>query len=256
MKIASFNVNSLRARLGILTDWIGKESPDIVCLQETKVPDNAFPKKEFDRIGYRVIFRGEKTFNGVAILSKMPFGNIIYGFEDGSESTRLISSVIKGINIVNTYIPQGFHSLSEKFREKLDWMQRLYYHFKENYKPDMPIIWTGDFNIAPEPRDVYDPDLLNGHVGFHPDEHAILKKFKEWGFVDVFRLHNSENSQYTFWDYTIRNAVKNRLGWRIDNIWATRKIAKKSTKAWIDVGPRLLQKPSDHTPIIAEFDLP
>lgn len=255
MKVASFNVNSLRARLRILLNWIGKESPDIICLQETKVPDDAFPKKEFERIGYQVVFRGEKTFNGVAILSKYPFEYIRHGFEDGSEATRLISSRVKEINIINTYIPQGFHPLSERFREKLDWLQRLYYHFKENYKSNMPIIWTGDFNITPEHKDVYDPQLLKGHVGFHPDEHAVLQKFKDWGFVDIFRLHNSQDSQYTFWDYTIRNAVKKGLGWRIDHIWATQVIAEKSTKVWIDTGPRLLQKPSDHTPVIAEFDI-
>jgi exodeoxyribonuclease-3 len=255
MKLASFNVNSLRARLRILLNWIGKESPDIVCLQETKVPDDAFPKKELEKIGYQVVFRGEKTFNGVAILSKIPFEYTTYGFEDGSEATRLISSRVKEINIINTYIPQGFHPLSERFREKLDWLQRLYYHFKENYRPNMPIIWTGDFNIAPEPKDVYDPQLLKGHVGFHPDEHAVLQKFKDWGFVDIFRLHNSQGNQYTFWDYTIKNAVKKGLGWRIDHIWATQVVAGKSTRVWIDTGPRILQKPSDHTPIIAEFNI-
>jgi exodeoxyribonuclease-3 len=256
MKVASFNVNSLRARLKIFLDWIEKESPDILCLQETKVPDNDFPKKEIEKLGFNVVFRGEKTFNGVAIVSKIPFEDTLFGFEDGSEATRLISSKIKGIHITNTYVPQGFHPLSEKFREKLDWLQRLYYHFKENYKPRMPIIWTGDFNIAPEPKDVYDPDLLKGHVGFHPDEYAVLAKFKEWGFIDVFRLHNSESGQHTFWDYTIKNAVKKGMGWRIDHIWATRSIAEKSIKAWIDISPRLLQKPSDHTPVVAEFKIP
>lgn len=256
MKVASFNVNSLRARLRILLDWISKESPDIVCLQETKVPDNTFPIKDFERIGYHGVFRGEKTFNGVAILSTIPLEDILYGFEDGYGASRLIFSKVKGITIVNTYVPQGFHPLSERFREKLDWLQRLYYYFKENYKHDMPIIWTGDFNIAPEPKDIYDPQFLKGHVGFHPDEHAVLQKFRGWGFIDVFRLHNSESGQYTFWEYTIRNAVKKGLGWRIDHIWATQVIAAKSTKSWIDRGPRLLQKPSDHTPILAEFDIP
>ncbi len=255
MKFVSFNVNSLRARLQILLDWIEKESPDILCLQETKVPDEFFPQKEFEQIGYSVIFRGEKTFNGVAIVSKTPFKDSFYGFEDGSEASRLISSKIRGIIIVNSYVPQGFHPLSERFREKLDWLQRLYYYFKENYTPQMPIIWTGDFNIAPEPIDVYDSQFLNGHVGFHPDERAVLMKFNEWGLFDVFRLHNSEGGHYTFWDYTVRNAIKKGMGWRIDHIWATRLIAKKSTKAWIDIRPRLLQKPSDHTPVIAEFKI-
>lgn len=255
LKVATFNVNSLRARLTILLDWIKTVSPDILCLQETKVPDSDFPGKEFEKIGFNVVFRGEKTFNGVAILSRVPCEDIHYGFEDGSEATRLISAKIRGTYIINTYVPQGFHPLSEKFREKLDWLQRLYYHLKENYKPGIPIIWTGDFNIAPEPKDVYDPELLRGHVGFHPDEHAVLLKFKEWGFIDVFRRHNSESSQYSFWDYTIRNAVKKGIGWRIDHIWATKVIAEKSIKSWIDISPRLLPKPSDHTPVIAEFKI-
>ncbi len=256
MKVASFNVNSLRARLTILLDWIKAVSPDILCLQETKVPDSAFPIKDFERIGLHVSFRGEKTFNGVAMISRVPFEDVHYGFEDGSEAVRLISVKIQGITVINTYVPQGFHPLSEKFREKLDWLQRLYYHFKDNYKHRMPIIWTGDFNIAPEPKDVYDPKLLRGHVGFHPDEQAILLKFMEWGFIDVFRLHNSESGQYSFWDYTMKNAVKKGMGWRIDHIWATKVIADKSIRAWIDVGPRLLQKPSDHTPVVAEFKIP
>jgi exodeoxyribonuclease-3 len=255
MKVASFNVNSLRARLKILLNWIKEESPDIICLQETKVLDSFFPKDDIKENGYQVIFKGEKAFNGVAILSNIPFKNVLYGFKDGSSATRIISSKIKGINIINTYVPQGFNVLSDRFREKLDWLQTLYYHFKENYSPDMPIIWTGDFNIAPEPTDVYDPQLLSGHVGFHPDEHAVLKKIKDWGFVDVFRLHNKDEGQYTFWEYTIKNSVKKNMGWRIDHIWATRVMTEKSERAWIDMRPRLLQKPSDHTPIIAEFDI-
>ncbi len=253
MKLASFNVNSLRARLTILLEWIKTVSPDIVCLQETKVPDSAFPVKDCEKIGFHTVFRGEKTFNGVAILSRVPFEDILYGFEDGSEAARIISVKIKGITIVNTYIPQGFHPLSEKFREKLDWLQRLYYYFSENYNPRMPVIWAGDFNIAPESRDVYNPELLKGHVGFHPDEHAVLLKFKEWGFIDVFRLHNAEDGQYSFWDYTIKNAVKKGTGWRIDHIWATKAVAEKSINAWIDINPRILQKPSDHTPVVADF---
>jgi exodeoxyribonuclease-3 len=198
-------VNSLRARLTIFLEWIKTVSPDVLCLQETKVPDSDFPQEELEKLNFQVVYRGEKTFNGVAILSRVACEDIHYGFEDGSEATRLISAKIKG--------------------------------------------------IAPEPKDVYDPELLRGHVGFHPDEHAVLLKFKEWGFIDVFRRHNSESGQYSFWDYTIRNAVKKGMGWRIDHIWATKVIAEKSTKSWIDVSPRLLPKPSDHTPVVAEFKI-
>lgn len=255
MKIASFNVNSLRSRLKILLEWLKKELPDVICLQETKVPDHSFPREEIERHGYHVIFKGEKTFNGVAVLSKEAFQEGVYGFEDGSEATRLIFSKIKGIHIINTYVPQGSQVFSEKFREKLDWLQRLYYHVKENFKPTMPVIWTGDFNIAPEPKDLYDPQFLKDHVGFHPDEHAVLQRFKEWGFVDIFRLHNSQGGHYTFWEYTIKDSVKKGIGWRIDHIWATPVLAKKSIRSWIYREPRFMKKPSDHTPIIAEFNI-
>ena len=162
---------------------------------------------------------------------------------------------INKIPIVNTYVPQGLNPLSEEFREKLDWLQRLYYYFDENFVPDKPLIWAGDFNIAPEPADVYDPKSLYGHVGYHPDEHANLRRLKEWGFLDVFRMHNSEPDQYTFWDYRIRNAVKHKMGWRIDHIWATRPLAEKSVRAWIDMDSRLSGKPSDHTFVAAEFGI-
>ncbi|MEW6570695.1 MAG: exodeoxyribonuclease III [Nitrospirota bacterium] len=254
MKVASFNVNSIRARLEIVLDWLKKESPDVLCLQETKIADKDFPKKAFETIHYYSIFRGEKSYNGVAILSRSPVENVKVGFDEyESEATRIISATVKKISIVNTYVPQGFNPLSEEFREKLDWLQRLYYYFDENFRPDKPLIWAGDFNIAPEPADVYDPGFLLGQVGYHPDEHAHLQKIKEWGFVDVFRLHHSEPEQYTFWDYRTKNAVQRKMGWRIDHIWATRPLVKKCTGAWIDVAPRLAKKPSDHTFVVAEF---
>ncbi len=256
MKIASFNVNSIRARLRIVLDWLEKESPDVLCLQETKVPDAAFPEDAFKDIHYHSVYRGGKSYNGVAILSKTPMEDVRTGFDEyGSEGTRLITATVNKIPIVNTYVPQGFHPLSEQFREKLDWLQRLYAYFDQYFRPDKPLLWAGDFNIAPEPADVYDPEHLLGHVGFHPDEHAAIERFKDWGFVDVFRLHQPGAQQYTFWDYRIRNAVAQKTGWRIDHIWATRPLAEKSTRAWIDIAPRLAEKPSDHTVIVAEFEI-
>ncbi len=254
MKVASFNVNSIRARLEIVLDWLKKESPDVLCLQETKVADKDFPQKAFEAIHYYSVFRGEKSYNGVAILSKSPLENVKVGFDEyESEGTRIISATVKKMLIVNTYVLQGFNPLSEEFREKLDWLQRLYYYFNENFKPDKPLIWAGDFNVALEPVDVYDPGFLLGQIGYHPDEHVHLQRIKEWGFVDVFRLHHPEPEQYTFWDYRIKNAVKRKMGWRIDHIWATIPLAEKLTNAWIDIAPRLAKKPSDHTIVVAEF---
>jgi exodeoxyribonuclease-3 len=255
MKVASFNVNSIRARLVIVLDWLKDESPDVLCLQETKTPDADFPCKEFENLNYRIVFRGEKSYNGVAILSKMPLENVRIGFdEEESEGTRFIAATINNIPVVNTYIPQGFNPLSEKFRYKLDWFQRLHDYINRHFRPDKPLLWVGDFNVAPEAKDVYAPDQLYGQIGYHPDEHAALERLREWGFVDVFRLHNANPEQYTFWDYRIRNAVARKIGWRVDHIWATKPLAEKSRRAWIDVTPRLKEKPSDHTVIAAEFD--
>jgi exodeoxyribonuclease III len=256
MKIASFNANSIRARLEIILDWLRKESPDVLCLQETKVLDKDFPQKAFEDVHYHPVFRGEKSYNGVAIVSKEPAEDVRIGFDEyEAEGTRLIAAVINKIPIVNTYVPQGFHPLSKKFHEKLEWLRRLYDYFNEHFRPDNPLLWLGDFNVAPEPSDVYDPAHLEGHVGFHPDERAALQRFRQWGFLDVLRLHQPGPGHYTFWDYRLRNAVTKNLGWRIDHIWATRPLAEKSTRAWIDIDPRLKEKPSDHTFVVAEFAL-
>lgn len=256
MKIASFNVNSIRARLEIVLEWMKKESPDVLCVQETKTVDDDFPREPFMDIGYQTAYRGEKSYNGVAIFSKLPMEKVRIGFNDNeSEGTRMITAVVNSIPIVNTYIPQGYDPMSEKYKFKLDWFRRLYDYFNNTYRPAQPLLWLGDFNVAPEPGDVHDPERLLGQVGYHPDEHAALRRFKEWGFVDVFRMHQTGPGQYTFWDYRVKNGVKRKLGWRVDHIWATRPLAEKSVNAWIDIGPRLKERPSDHTPVVAEFEI-
>lgn len=256
MKVATFNVNSIRVRLPIVLDWLRGNAPDVLCLQETKVSDAKFPWKEVEAAGYHAAFRGQKGYNGVAIISKSPPEGVKVGFdEEESEGPRLIKAEVNGIPIVNTYVPQGYSPMSEQFRDKLDWLKRLLGYFGRNFRPDKPLVWAGDFNVAPEPIDVYDPEFLAGHVGFHPDERAALKEIKDWGFVDVFRKHHPEPEQYSFFDYQIRNAVKKKMGWRIDHIWATKPLADKSKDSWIDLAPRLREKPSDHTPVVAKFEV-
>jgi exodeoxyribonuclease-3 len=255
MKIASFNVNSIRARLEIVLEWLQREAPDVLCVQETKVVDGDFPQDVFKDINYNVVFRGEKSYNGVAIISKHKIDNVRFGFdEDETYATRLITATINKVPIVNTYIPQGFHPLSKQFTEKLDWFQTLYDYFDQNFSSRKPLLWLGDFNVAPEPMDVHEPKKLLGQVGYHPDEHAALKRFQDWGFIDVFRKHQPGPEQYTFWDYRVKNAVKRKVGWRVDHVWATKSLAKKSINSWIDIEPRLRERPSDHTPIVAEFE--
>jgi exodeoxyribonuclease-3 len=256
VKIASFNVNSLRARLAVVLAWLARHQPDILCVQETKVQDIDFPADSFDETGYKYIFRGQKSYNGVAIFSKSEMAGVRFGFDDEpKDEPRLAKAEINGIIIVNTYVPQGYSPESEKFEYKLKWFERLLNFFNKNFKPADPILWVGDFNIAPAPIDIYDPEGLLGHVCFHPEVHRVLKEVMEWGFIDVFRMHCSEPGQYTFWDYRLRGAFKLNLGWRLDHIMATKPLAEKSTACYIDKEPRLADRPSDHTPIIAEFDL-
>jgi exodeoxyribonuclease-3 len=256
MKIASFNVNSIRARLPIITDFLQNNKPDALCLQETKVQDKDFPAEPFKQIGYNCAFKGQKSYNGVAILSPYEIKNCIFGLNDEpKDEPRLIAAKIKKLNIVNTYVPQGFEPKSEKFQYKLQWFDRLLKLFKSRFKPTDLLVWVGDLNIAPEPRDLYDPDGLLGSVCYHPDVHKALQKVMKWGFTDVFRKHCDEPEKYTFWDYRLPNAFKRNLGWRLDHIMATQPLAKKSTACYIDTQPRIADRPSDHTPIIAEFKL-
>ena len=256
MKVASFNVNSLRVRLGTVLDWLAEHQPDILAVQETKVQDSDFPTEAFDKIGYKYAFKGEKSYNGVALFSKTRISNVESGFPDEpKDQPRLIKAEINGIVIVNTYIPQGYRPESQRFDYKLNWFHRLRVFFENNFAPTDPILWVGDFNVAPLPIDVYDPEYFLGHVCFHPDVHRALNEVMQWGFVDVFRIHCREAGQYTFWDFQLPNAFKRNLGWRLDHIMATQPLAEKSTNSYIDKKPRLANRPSDHTPIIAEFNL-
>ena len=253
MKIATFNVNSIRARLHILIPWLEKNKPDILTAQETKVQDHDFPEEAFEDIGYHCAFKGQKSYNGVAILSKQKPQNIRFGLDsEPKDEPRLIKAQIDDFIIVNTYVPQGHQADSEKFDYKLDWFQRLLQFFRNNFKSTDNIIWTGDLNVAPNPVDLYDPAQFENHVCFHPKARLALAKVIQWGFLDVFRLKCPQPGQYTFWDYRL-NSFKRNHGWRIDHIMTAKHLATKCTDCYIDKEPRAAEKPSDHTPLIAEF---
>jgi exodeoxyribonuclease-3 len=258
MKIASFNVNSVRVRLPIITEWLQKESPDVLGIQETKVQDADFPKTPFNDLGYHVSYKGQKSYNGVAVLSKSLPDKVLTGFDsnDPQEEARLITVYVNQLYVVNTYIPQGQHPESGKFTFKLDWFNRLHKYFIEKFDAKTPVVWIGDLNVAPEPIDVYDHEKLYGSVCYHPEEHKAFQAVKGFGFEDVFRKHRPEEKTFTFWDYRIPNAVKRGLGWRIDHILATQSVADKSRDCWVDLEPRMKPKPSDHTIIVADFDWP
>ena len=256
MKVATFNANSIRARLDLVLEWLHREAPDVLCFQETKVQDPDFPAEPFREAGYPIVFRGQKAYAGVAIASREEPQEVTFGFDDDGDEARLIRAVIRGIPVVNTYVPQGRSPDSPHFRYKLAWLARLRALFDRHYSPQEPLLWMGDFNVAPEPIDVYDPKRLKNHVDFHPEARAALERVREWGFVDVFRLHHpDEPGQYTFWDYRARDPVERGIGWRVDHIWATEPLARRSIRAWIDVEARRAARPSDHTFLVAEFAL-
>ncbi len=255
--IATFNTNSIRSRLHIVIPWLKKNPVDVLCMQETKVQDKDFPKEAFNKIDYNVIYKGQKSYNGVAIAGKHEIKDMAVGFDDSENSpedeARLIRCVVKDINVVNAYVPQGRALDHMYFQIKLRWFERLRDLFDRNYSPDEPLLWCGDLNVAPESKDVYAPDSHVDHVCFHEDVRKALEKVREWGFIDVFRKLNMDPDQYTFYDYRIPNAVKRHLGWRIDHILATAALAECAEKAYIDITPRFAQKPSDHTFLVAAF---
>ena len=254
MKLATFNTNSIRARLEIITDWLQKEQPDVLCVQETKVQDKDFPITPFTEKGYQPVFRGQKSYNGVAIVSKHPLKEIRSKLYEGEEEeARFISAIISDIPVINVYVPQGFAPNTDKFDYKLRFLKDLLSHVKKNYDAGQPLIMAGDFNVALDDIDVHDPEGLRGEVGFHPDEQEILKEYLAWGLVDVFRKHESGGGFFTFWDYRVPNGFKRNIGWRIDYVLATPSLAETSRHVWIDIEPRTRQKPSDHTFLVAEF---
>ncbi|MEM4205037.1 MAG: exodeoxyribonuclease III [Candidatus Methanomethylicaceae archaeon] len=258
MRIATFNANSIRSRLSVILGWMKANDCDVLAVQETKVADDEFPVAEINEAGYHVVFTGQKAYNGVAILSKQPPEDVRKGLgkmpED--EEARVIRGKFCGVTVVNTYVPQGTAVDSPRFEYKIRWIRAMRDYFEKEFTPQDMLVWVGDFNVAPEPIDVYDPEGLYGSVCFHPEEHKALEYVKQWGFVDVFRKHHpGEPGHYTFWDYRIPNSFKRRMGWRLDHIWATPPLAERCVNCWIDTEPRSREKPSDHTFVVADFDL-
>jgi len=257
MKIATFNVNSIRSRMGILLDWLKSNRPDVVCLQETKVVDADFPVEPIRAAGYHAVFRGEKSYNGVAILSLEPPAAVSFGLDDGGpvDGARLACAKVGPLQVVNTYIPQGRDIEHEMYRYKIEWFARLRSYFDRHFTPRQALVWTGDFNVAPAAMDIHNASQQEGHVCYHVDVRQAFEKTMAWGFVDVFRKHHPESGQYTFFDYRQRDSVGRNLGWRVDHIMATKCLADKSVGAVIDLAPRRMEKPSDHTVLLAEFSV-
>lgn len=256
MKIATFNVNSIRMRLPIVSHWLEQHQPDVLCLQETKVQDELFPGLALAATGYHVSFRGMKSYNGVAVLTRVPPDAVYYGFDDGEaeiDDARLIRVIVQGLPIINTYVPNGFKIDSPKYTYKLGWYTRLRQYFSKHLSPDRPAIWCGDMNVAPDPIDVHSPEKHLTHVCFHEDVRRAYKQTVAWGFVDVFRKLYPDRQQFTFWDYLRPSSLEKNKGWRIDHIMATPPLAEKCTQVEVDIEPRKAPSASDHTFVWAEF---
>lgn len=256
MKIATYNVNSLRSRLHIVLPWLEKNSPDIFCMQETKVEDAKFPAAEIEAMGYTISFRGNKQYNGVAIVSRQKPRNISFGLsDDPADPDRLAVACFDNLVVLNAYVPQGQEVDRPQYAYKLAWLGRLKHYLQKNFKPDQQLILCGDFNVAPTPIDVHDPKRILGHVSFNPEVWKAYEDLVSWGLIDVFRRHHpDEPGQYTFFDYRVRDSVGRNLGWRVDHILATKNLADQSVECLIDLPTRNMDKPSDHVVLCARWE--
>jgi exodeoxyribonuclease-3 len=255
LTLATWNVNSLKVRLPHLLDWLGRHTPDIVCLQETKLPDERFPAAELQAAGYRSVFAGQKTYNGVAILTRQDAtpGDVqvnLPNFPD--EQKRLLAVTLDGLRVVCAYVPNGQSVGSDKYEYKLQWLQALTAWLRDELVRHEKLALAGDFNIAPEARDVHDPVLWDGQVLFSEPERAAFRALLDLGLKDSFRLFEQPERSYTWWDY--RNlAFRRKWGLRIDHILLSPALAAQCTACTIDVEPRKREQPSDHAPVIATF---
>lgn len=257
MRIATFNCNSIRVRLPAVLEWLDRYSPDALALQETKAADGDFPAGAFAGKGWKVFFRGEKSYNGVAVVCRKEPELVEFGLDDGDDgasATRLIHVRIDGVDVVNTYVPQGRTLDSDMFRLKLRWFSRLRDYFAGRFAPGAgKLAWVGDLNVAPLPIDVYDSKAVWPHVCHCREVIDAFSGVMEWGFVDVFRKHLPEPGIFTFWDYRQRGSLERNRGWRIDHILASGSLAGQSSGCRVDREPRLRERPSDHTFVYADF---
>jgi len=254
MKVATWNVNSIRMRLDRLVKWLERRSPDVACLQETKVVDEDFPAEPLRALGYSCLVHGQKSYNGVAILSRAPATEVVRclpGDEPDAER-RILAADIEGVRFVNVYAPNGGEVGSAKYAYKLDWYGRLRGFFDSSMDPGSQVLLCGDFNVAPEDRDVWDPEKWRGQILFSEPEKEALRRVAAWGLIDSLRLHHAEGGLYTWWDYRA-GAFHRGWGLRIDHILVSAALARRCVAVEIDREERKGEKPSDHAPVIATF---
>jgi exodeoxyribonuclease III len=257
VRVATWNVNSLKARLARVEEWLGLVQPDVVCLQETKCADDAFPLMTFQAIGYEGVHFGAGRWNGVAVLSRIGVGDVVTGFADGEvedPEARLLWATCGDLRIGTVYVPNGRMVGHEQYEYKLRWLARLRAKLERDHRPDERLLLCGDFNIAPDDRDVWDPQGFVGSTHVSDPERAALRSMLNWGLVDVFRRHYDAGGLYSWWDYRAGNFHKGK-GMRIDLILATERVAERARAVLIDRNARKGKSPSDHAPVIADLDL-
>jgi exodeoxyribonuclease III len=257
LKLITWNCNSIRQRLPRLLGLLERHRPDVVCLQETKVVDADFPRGPLEAAGYTVAVHGQKTYNGVAILSKRPMEDIEAGFAEDPllDHARVLSATIDGVRVYDLYVPNGKAPGTEPYEVKLQWYRALRAHLAARHTPDDPVLLLGDFNVAPEPRDVHDPKRWEGKIHFSGPERSALQDLMSWGFVDLLRLHTEDTGIHTWWDYRL-NAFPRGWGLRIDLALGTSSVAKRCLGVTVDKAERQPGgdvKPSDHAPVVVEL---
>jgi exodeoxyribonuclease-3 len=252
--IASWNVNSIRVRLPQVLQWVVTTRPDVLAIQETKITDDAFPAADLEAAGYHVLFAGQKTYNGVALLSREPSTDVLTDLASMEDpQRRLIAATVGGVRIYNVYVPNGQAVGSEKFEYKLRWLAALRQQLAGELSRHEQVVVAGDFNVAPDDRDVHDPSAWVGQVLVSEPERKALTGLLELGLADTFRLFDQPESCFSWWDYRAAAFRRNR-GLRIDLLLASRAMAGRCVRSSVDTGPRTWEKPSDHAPIFAQFD--
>jgi exodeoxyribonuclease-3 len=255
VKIATWNVNSLKVRLPQVLDWLATAQPDILCLQETKLTDENFPVEDIEAAGFRVVYSGQKTYNGVAIISKWQPNEMltdIPGLDDPQR--RILAATIGGVRVLNLYVVNGQEVGSEKYAWKLEWLARVTDYIQDQLKHHERFVVLGDFNITPEDRDVHDPEAWHERILCSTPEREALQRITDLGLVDTFRLFPQEDASFSWWDYRAA-AFRRNHGLRIDLILASPGLVDRCRACRIDKEPRRLERPSDHAPVLAEFDI-
>ena len=265
MRIATWNVNSVRTRLEQVLAWLGQEQPDVLCLQETKVVDELFPRNAFESLGYQLAISGQKAYNGVAILSRLPLEDVSIGFEallvDDPEAVelsgqkRVISALVEGIRVLNLYVPNGNSLNSEKYGYKLAWLASLHRYLERQQLQGDPLCMLGDFNIGPEARDLHDPDRLTGKIMASQAEREALADLLGDRLQDAFRLFEPDAGHWSWWDYRSGGWEVDR-GWRIDHIYLSEELVACATGCVIHKATRGQTQPSDHAPVVVNLAWP